>query len=224
MTTTPFDSAWLKSSDPTFVDAVRAAGRWRKYKNGEMIYGLGAEDRAIWGVSQGAVRMHVAIGEHPSRLAHISGPGYWFGELELLTHLPRVLEVEASSETHTFCLEPRDIDRLSGLHSGTWRALGRLAAFNTALAVSAADDLLIKDPRLRLAAVLLRFSAHRSSPQGCTPVDEIPVTQPEIADAANLSRSVAAALLAEFVREGFVETKYRRIRIIKPDRMLRMLE
>jgi DNA-binding transcriptional regulator LsrR (DeoR family) len=56
------------------------------------------------------------------------------------------------------------------------------------------------------------------------PIPYIPATQREIAEAANLSRSSAAALLAELNGTGLVRTEYRRIEILDPEGLGGLIE
>ena len=88
---------------------------------------------------------------------------------------------------------------------------------NEATAIGAVDDLMIRNAKKRLAAVLLRLSSHRNGFQGVPPVSAVPVTQTEIAVAATLSRSSAAAILAEFSGKGIIRTDYRTIVILTPN-------
>ena len=77
-----------------------------------------------------------------------------------------------------------------------------------------ADDLLVKDSTKRLVSVLLRLAGYRNGFQGNPPIDKVPVTQRELADAACLSLSKTAALLSELADQGGVTTDYRSIRIL----------
>lgn len=209
-------TGWLGSVAEPVAEAILSTGKWRGFADREVIYNVGEEARALWAVAAGAVRMHVSVGEQPPRFGHVAAPGFWFGELEFLTGLPRVFEMEAVGETQVLHLPAHDLERIAKENADAWRDLARLSALNEATAVAAADDLMIRDPRQRLAAVLLRLSSHRAAFQGILPIPAIPATQAEIADAANLSRTKAAALLAEFAGAGLVTAGYRTVTLDDP--------
>ena len=92
--------------------------------------------------------------------------------------------------------------------------LARLAACNLWYATSAAKDLVLRTPRERLAAALLRLSGHRAATQGTPPLQSIRASQQEIADLANVSRTTASGLLHDFQDAGLITLDYRRIGIL----------
>jgi diphthamide synthase (EF-2-diphthine--ammonia ligase) len=67
------------------------------------------------------------------------------------------------------------------------------------------------------------LSSRRFAFQGTPPIDVIPATQREIADAAALSRTVTTSIIADFVALGAIETEYRRMRILQPERLSDLL-
>jgi CRP-like cAMP-binding protein len=152
------------------------------------------------------------------------GPGSWFGELAFVTGLPRPFEMEAASASRLLRFGRQDVDRIATARPEIWFEIARLAALNEAQAIGSADDLMLRDTRKRLAALLLRLAAQRNAFQGTTPIDVIPATQGEIADACGLSRSVAASAMAAFVASGAIRTEYGRVRILQPEILERMLQ
>jgi CRP-like cAMP-binding protein len=93
-----------------------------------------------------------------------------------------------------------------------------------------ASDLLIPDSERRLAAVLRRFGGL----QGLTNVGDdpvaagttvhVPVTQAELAAAANLSRNSAGTILKRFATRGIIDTGYRDILITDPARLIAVVK
>jgi CRP-like cAMP-binding protein len=76
------------------------------------------------------------------------------------------------------------------------------------LTVTIAADLMIRDSERRCAAALLRLAGCRyAGPQDVTPV-EVPLTQNELAGAANLSRNSVGTMLQRLATRGFVEVGY----------------
>jgi len=82
-------------------------------------------------------------------------------------------------------------------------------------------DAMIRQPRNRLIAVLLRVGECRV--EGADSVD-VPIGQQELAGMANLSRQKASEVLRNLEQQGMVKLGYRRITILKPDRLRTLLE
>jgi CRP-like cAMP-binding protein len=216
-------SGWLGQVPPPLADAILRAGSPRSFRDGEVIYGLGQDQSSLWGIASGLVRMWVTMNEQPPRFGHVAGPGFWFGETEFVTGRPGIIEMAVAGETTMLTVPRRAFGRVVAEHPGAWSAVALLAVLNQGLAIGAADDLMIRDARQRLCAVLLRLSSNRNAFQRTPPVAHVPATQAEIAEAANLSRSSTAALLAEMSGAGLIRTEYRRIDILDPDGLTRLL-
>ncbi len=222
-TTRNLKAGWLGRLPSPVAQAFLDAGKVQRLPDGAIIYGLGQEQFCLFGIASGHVRMWITMNEQEPRLAHVAGPGFWFGESEVVTGQPRIMEMEASGQTRLCMVARRDIDQIAKKHADAWASVALLAVMNEATAIGAVDDLMIRDAKKRLAAVLLRLSSHRNAFQGVPPVSAVPVTQTEIADAATLSRSSAAAILAELSRKGIIRTDYRTIVILKPNKLLAVL-
>jgi Crp-like helix-turn-helix domain len=87
-------------------------------------------------------------------------------------------------------------------------SVGIFAATAGDLSVTFAADLIIRDSDQRCAVALLRLAGRRyANPQDVTPV-EVPLTQNELAGAANLSRNSVGTMLQRLEKRGFVEVGY----------------
>jgi CRP/FNR family cyclic AMP-dependent transcriptional regulator len=92
------------------------------------------------------------------------------------------------------------------------------------LAVAAMDDLTIRSAEGRLAAVLLRLCGARLPELGGPAQTVIDVTQSELAQMTNLSRSAVGALLEAYQQRGLVRRSYGRLEITGLDEIVRILE
>ena len=189
-------SGWLGQVPEPLTEQILAAGTWRTFGDREIIYGLGTEEQSLWGIDSGCVRMLVSLNEAEPRFCHVAGPGSWFGDFTLVTGLPRLLELETGGACRLLTVGRRDVERIAATSPEIWREIARLAAMNEATAIGGVDDLMLRDPQRRLAAILLRLAARRNAFQGTPPIDVIPATQNEIAEACSLSRTVTATALA----------------------------
>lgn len=157
------------------------------------------------------------------RFCHIVGPGYWFGELELLLNMPRLIEMKIAEPACLLRLRLKDLQSIAANFPEIWLSIAKLAVTNEALAIAAADDLMLREPKKRLAATLLRLTGLRSDFQGRPVLNPIPVTLLELSEAANLSRSVTATIMSDLSTDGAVKKGYKSVHINRPDFLTSML-
>ena len=212
-------AGWLGHVPSPLAKAFIDAGKLQTFPDGATVYGFGQEQCCLFGIASGHIRMWLTMNEQAPRFGHLAGPGFWFGEHEVVTGLPRIMEMEASGDTLLCMVARSDIDRIAKKHAEAWASVALLAVMNQGTAIGAADDLMIRNAKKRLLAVLLRLSSHRNAYQGVSPISAVPVRQTELADAATLSRSSALAILAELSRDGLIRTDYRTIVILKPKQL-----
>lgn len=209
-------SGWLSHLDPALAGRILAASKTVRYGDGETIYAFAQEQSCLFGVATGLVRMSVTMNEQSPQFGHVAGPGFWFGETEVLTGKGSIMEMATSGATSLLRIDRKAIDTLAMEGHAIWHGIALLAVMNEGTAIGAADDLMIRNSRRRLAAVLLRLSSHRNAFQGVPPLQEIPATQTELSEAACLSKSSTAALLAEFARQELIRTDYAAVAILNP--------
>lgn len=210
-------SGWLGFVELFLVDAILEAGTLRQFESGETIYGFGQPQDCLHGIASGLVQMLVTMNEQEPRFGHIAGPGFWFGETEVITGKTGIIEMTARGELELFSLRRKQIDNIAEKYPEIWPAITLLAVQNQGLAIGAADDLMIRNSRKRLAAVLLRLASMRNAYQEVRPLDTIPVSWNELSEAAGLSRSKVADLLSEFTKSGLLQTMHRRIKVTNAD-------
>lgn len=199
-------AGWLSHVPAAFAQRVLGAGTLRRLEKGEYLYHLGDPPGGLYGLVSGAVGIAIASSHRGESFAHIGQPGFWCGEAAVLTGQPRRIGVWATRRTVTFHVPLAKLEALVEETPETWRWLGLLAVLNLDAALGCADDLMIRDPRRRCLAVLLRLAAHAS-----TTNVEVNISQEDLASMANVSRTVASEMLREMQQHGWLEVTYRRL-------------
>jgi CRP/FNR family cyclic AMP-dependent transcriptional regulator len=207
-------TGWLPQTEPALRQELLEAGRTRRFNDGAMIYGFAAEDSCLWGVVSGLVRLFVAMNEQEPKFAHCAGPGFWFGEVPVITGRTRAMQAMTFGDTTLCAIDRSAVASMARRNADAWRAVAMLSVMNALTAIGAGEDLMIRDSRKRLVAVLLRFAGHRNAFQGAAPIPTVAVTQVELAEASCLSRSSATAILRDLAQRGMIRTDYRTIKIL----------
>ncbi|MEQ9695523.1 Crp/Fnr family transcriptional regulator [Shimia sp. SDUM112013] len=216
-------AGWLSGLPEHLQSVILDVGIWHDFEPGDTVYTSGGDGNTIWGIGSGTVKMFISAGEERLRFCHLVGAGYWFGELELLLDMQRIVEMKIAEPARLLRLRVKDLRTIASRHPEVWLAVARLAATNEALAVAAADDLMLRDPKKRLAATLLRVTGQRWGFQNTPALKSAPVTNLELSEAANLSRSVTAKIMSDFASEGTVSKGYKTVRVLRPDRLSGLL-
>ena len=223
----PFEtlqSGWFGELPPEIQHYLISIGRSEKATSGDTVFDVGAEGRDLYGVIDGSIRLLVASNEHHPRFAHLVCPGSWFGENELVTRSPRLMEAQAAEDSLLLRISAFELERSSRNHPDIWRWIARLSAQQTMLAISAADDLMLRNPQMRIAALLLRLSGQRGCHHDTKPRHRISASQQEISEALNLSLSGTGRLLRQLDREQIIRLHYGNLTIEDNQNLARLLQ
>lgn len=206
---------WLAVTDPAFRSAVLSRTSVHRLSRGETIYRQFDPPGGMWGVAEGAAIVDFAREREGMALAPF-GPGVWFGEASLVGQGPRLVGVAAACQSTLLHISLVDLQALVTEEPEWWRWIAYQGIISTHYGVGLVCDLQIRNPRERVAAILLRLSANTRTVAPLPPAGFIPMTQEQLAECANISRTVISQLLAEFVAVGAVALRYRRIEICDP--------
>jgi len=219
-----FNSAWLSGVSEESLTELKQLAEKVRFEDKATIYALGGPQNALWGVISGQVQVRVALVEMEPVLGHIHQPGAWFGESELLMGLDGLVEMKAVGPTIVAKVWYSQFRKIANEFPDLWEALARLTSMNQLLAMSAANDLVMRNSKSRIAAALLRLSGRRSVLQGSRHADIVHASQQEIAELSNISLSKASVLFGELVEMGLIRQEYGRIVLVNPDDLLDLIE
>ena len=209
-----FTATWLDRLPLASRVELRRACKLISLTDRKTIYTQGGEQKWLWGIDRGQVRVLVRMNEMEPTLGHVHQVGAWFGESELLQNLPGLVEMQAAGEVTVARIAFSRFQELGRTHPALWEGLALLTSMNQTLAMAAANDLALRTGRMRLAATLLRLSGHRADFQQTSTSPTIPANQQEIANLANVSLSKASEDLTAFAADGLIGLEYGRIAVL----------
>lgn len=221
---------WLAGTSEEFRGLLLPMARWRRFECGALVTLGGDEADDIIAMASGVMAFTSALGPPDTPIMHLARAVFWMGYGPVLLGGTRVVSAEARSEVWAASFPKSRILPLLDGSSRWWRYFARLLGEYGHLSAMIASDLLIPDSERRLAAVLRRFGGL----QGLTNVGDdpvagrttvhVPVTQAELAAAANLSRNSAGTILKRFSTRGIIDTGYRDILITDPARLIAVVK
>ena len=214
---------WLRRTPAGFQRAVLDRCLLERFEAGKPIYSIGDEPGGMYGIVSGSLAISVAPREMGPYTAHFATPGSWFGEIAAFTREPRRVGLTATRDSVLLHLPLRAIDEIVRRDPSAWRLFGLAMIEHLDNAIGSSDDLMIRDHTKRFVAVLLRLGNCRMvSPRHRRPI-EIDTNHEDLANMANVARTTAGAILRKLEADGHLALSYRRITILEPDALRRML-
>ena len=201
--------AWLGDTPVYFRDAILSQSRWQRLEAGALIQSGGEEDGEMTGLARGIIELRTVLGRADTPIMHFARPVFWIGYSRIISRR-RPHRVEATAKTTVWLarVSQDTVRQLLNKYPELWQYFLQPTFFYGDIALNVAADLLIGDSERRCAAVLLRLSGRRfADPKDPEPVD-VPITQDDLAGAANLSRSSVKSMLQRLAARGLIEQGY----------------
>ena len=210
---------WLSSVPAEFGKELVSRGSLRKVGTGEYVHRTDDPRDGLRGIISGAFAIEMAPFERGPNLLHLFRSGDWMGEIELIMGLPNVVSVKATRPSEYIHIATSDIEELTLASPETWRWFGSLAVDHLMTAMGIMDDLTIRDPSRRIAALLLRLAGVRNIDDRNDAEPEIDTTQFELSHLATLSRATIVEHLHRFEKAGLITRSYGKVKIANPKKL-----
>lgn len=117
---------WLSHFNPELVDALLSAGRFIKVEKDESVYGIGQQHVCLNCMVSGSARFEISMNEQPTRLGHLIGPGFWFGENELAFGKSAIQDVTCASRSVIFYLSDGQFAAIASRDTNACKAIAAL--------------------------------------------------------------------------------------------------
>lgn len=215
-------TGWLSLTPVSFREAVLERSIVRRFRRGQVIYEVGDPPGGPWGLVSGQLAIEIAQGGRGLALAHFALPGYWAGEGPAINRMPRRISLVAARPSVLLNLPLADFDAILTRDPEGWRWLALLSTMQLDLAIGVIDDLMIRVPRARVAALLLRLAGARQGVFGTPQIADIHVSQERLAQMVVLSRTALGDMIRELAEDGVLGLDYGRIRILDREALSRI--
>ena len=208
---------WLASTPAVFRRAILSECRWEQVEAGALIQVGDETDGELIGLADGIIELRTVFGRVDTPIMHLAHPVLWIGYGPLLFDRPRSVAASAKTALSLGRISQAAVRKLLAKHPNWWPHFNLLALIYGDIAVNIAADLLIRDSERRLAAVLLRLTGRRFDNGEDAHAVAVPLTQAELAGAANMSKNSAGTMLRRLASRGLVEVGYHGAVVKNPD-------
>jgi CRP-like cAMP-binding protein len=196
---------WLSVTPPDFQRALLSRSSWHCLEAGAPIQDGGEQAGELIGLADGVIALRTILGPADTPIMHLSHPVFWLGYVPIILGQPQRIAATAKTPVCLARIPQATLEKVLAEHPKWWRFLLQPAIFYGDSSQNVAADLLIRNSERRCAAVLLRLSGLRfARPDDAKPV-EVPLTQSELAGAANLSRNSVGTMVKRLAARGLIE-------------------
>ena len=210
------NEGWFGQAPAAFQDAVLSRCEWRTVHAGSPVLRAVDEHADLVGVVDGAVEIYSRFGTGENPVLHFGHEGIWVGSGSIMTMGPPRLTVIARVDSLVARLSIRTTRELLAARPEWWQCLGNAGFEYGDLSISAYTDSLIRDNERRFACTLLRITGLRPPRRSRPERADAPVTQGELAEMTNVSRTTLLEILRRLEQKGIVQQGYRYIKVLDP--------
>jgi CRP/FNR family cyclic AMP-dependent transcriptional regulator len=212
------DPACLRETDLFFGLGPDEMASWARrlpilrIAAGELVFTPLDRPRALYIVKQGRLRLYRLWPDGRQVTLGVFEPGEVFGTLELFGGAGREAFAEAEEDSLLCLLREEDLGELIGRHPEVALRLLRILGSRLASVEDQLESIALRSAEQRVARSLLRLLGRRREPR-------LRVSHEQIARSAGVARETVTKVLGAMEREGWLETGYRSLRVLKPSRI-----
>lgn len=207
------ERGWLSEQPPGFQHEILAMARAAHVPRGAWVFAVNDAPGGIYGVVSGGIGVEGSGPYNLPRLGHVLRSGCWFGHGPILSGGgKRVQGMRALEDSELVYVPLAPLRALIARDPEAARCVGQMADGGSMLGTRVISDLLIPSVPHRIAAVLLRITAAEEGVEPHHP-DGFLITQSDLGEMANVSRSNVNRVLGDFARQGWITKHYQRLRV-----------
>lgn len=205
---------WFGGLPEALQDTILRRGALRTFSREQIVQREGRPSLGLFAVLEGRVSILRHVGDDDPALIHVAAPGFWFGELGILSGEAAVTAV-AMTSVQAFVLPKAAFDRIVDEEPRYYPHFARivLERFHIVMRFLAESLRLSPDYRLRLRLADLA-ETKRAQTASDGPGVLLDLSQSELAGLIGLSRQKLNGRLKRLEEEGWVELAPRRIRVL----------
>jgi len=190
---------WLAQQPPGFQERMARLGRWISVSRGAVIYAVGDEADAIFGLGEGMLDVAIPVSEDREVVVHRALPGFWAGDSALLSGSHRTISIYAAADSRLFKLPATALLRSLREYPDDWMCFYQLSHTNTTTSLHTLAEIISLPPRARFARALLRLTSTGG---------EVRLTQEELGRMVGMSRAAFRRSFAALIDRGIVKVEY----------------
>ena len=196
------------------INVIDRISYMKHYKRRERIYGQGDPGDLVYLLKEGRVKIYKLSPDSKELTLAVLENGEIFGEMALIDEEPRGTIVETLDDSDICMIRRRDFEMLLKKKPDLAMHVTKLIGLRRREIENQLENLVFRNAPSRLAALLMSLAERHGvrDSQGITL--NVKLSQQELANLIGTAHETTSALLNEFKRLGFIDIRYRRIKIL----------
>ncbi len=197
----------------------------RRAVDGERLFEQGDVSDGVYAIISGVICFERTLPGHSSALIAFAASGTWFGEVGVLESSERQLTAFSRGNAQLLFIPRLDFLRLLDAHPVLHRLVTQWVAAKLRFSTQMAAELRSLTLQERLARTLLELQrlAPRPSEVGQQGLRiNFNLTQDDMASLMGATRQRINQILRQWQAEGLVETRYRQITLLQPEKLSKL--
>ncbi len=217
--------SWLADMPDEIVAEAIACASIKSVEDGALLHARGDACDGFYTIAHGAVRFSRTTADgHATTIAVMEAPN-WFGEISVFDGMPRTHDGHALGATTLLFHAKTDFKRLLTRYPVIYERFARMLALRLRATFDLVEEAAVAPLSQRLARRLLELAQLEPSAMNAATIPrgrEVPLTQEELGHLLGKSRQSIAKMLRLWEQDGIVQTRYGRVFIEKPERLVAM--
>ena len=205
---------WFRRQTPDIKRALVEQAQAVRADKGRWLYDAGDDARGLYGVLSGSVRILIQMTDGDYALANIAGRGTIFGYAGRLVGKKRLVTAEVRERSTLIYVPETGLEAIARKTPDIWVHFAELASDQLVAATRAMIVNAREAPETRIWMHLRLLTNEEPLPL------DIHISQDELAELSGLSRKTVNIVLKELQAKGLIETGYRKVTVLKTERML----
>jgi CRP/FNR family cyclic AMP-dependent transcriptional regulator len=210
------ERGWLANQPQAFQQCVLESSVIRTYHDGEIIYGIGDPARGLHALVEGLAKLSYDTQDGEELLLKIFKPGDWLGMISLADKLPLPHNAWVCGTATVLTLPHGDYERIVNENPLYLKNFSLIMTDNMRDAMERLVDLGTLSPAQRLAKLLLRVPGQRAADAQSSEEPTVDISQSEMSALITASRATVNKLVKDWSEKGWIEYRYRKLRILDP--------
>lgn len=206
---------WFAGRSELVRAELASIARLRVFDAGAVLYSVGDEPNGVFGLVAGALDISIPRADGNDFTFHAADPGFWVGDLALMSSAKRLVSVHAATKVAVLHLGARELTALVEKKPTLLHDFYALSYQNFATTFFLLANISIASSESRVALRLLMHIERAPDPEGWVHLSQI-----KLGELVALSQPTLQRVMRRLHELGCIEPGYGKIRIADRARLL----